>query len=117
MNGAGGYTVTQVIENGLVLIKIQCNITGFIKYCREIDFQVGTQHRVDGPAYISPAGESWIQHGRYHRTDGPSVVLSNGIKRWYVEDMQYTNNRDYQISANLSDEEMTMLILKYGNVT
>jgi len=74
-------------------------------------------HRVDGPAVIYADGEQqWRVHGRLHRTDGPAIICIDGTQYWYVNDQSHTNSKSYQGAAKLSDEEMTLLILKYGAV-
>ena len=32
----------------------------------------------------------WYLNGKLHREDGPAVEYSNGSKRWYLNDQQYT---------------------------
>ena len=45
----------------------------------------GKHHRVDGPAieYIDGSKEWWL-NGYLHREDGPAVKCRNGIKYWYL---------------------------------
>ena len=75
-------------------------------------------HREDGPAIIEPDGycEYW-QDGNLHRKNGPAVEWPNGMNTWYVDGKRYTCNRTYQKAAGISDEDMAMIVLKYGNVS
>lgn len=74
-------------------------------------------HRDDGPAYVGSDGHLvWWVNGKRHRIDGPSIIFPEGKQRWYVNDQRIQSNKEFQVAANLTDEEMTALILKYGNV-
>lgn len=78
-------------------------------------YQHGKRHRDNGPAILYSNGdEEWYQHGLRHRLDGPALVYKNGEIRWYINDKRYRDARRYQQDAKLTDEEMTLLILKYG---
>ena len=59
----------------------------------------------------------WYVNNRLHRTDGPAVECADGSKSWYVNGKQYGTNKSFQQAANLTDEEMMMLVLKYGNIS
>ncbi len=76
------------------------------------DFFSGHFHVVDGPA----GQEYWISNGRYHRTDGPAII-EYGVMSWFVNDIFYSSNKRFQKAAKLTDEEMLIMVLKYGNVT
>lgn len=74
-------------------------------------------HREDGPAWIMPSGtQAWFRNGKHHRIDGPAIVWYGADTGWYVNNIRVFNNKEFQKAANLTDEEMTALILKYGNV-
>jgi hypothetical protein len=76
----------------------------------------GQYHREDGPAVIWENGlQEWYNDGVLHREDGPAVYIT-GHQSWYLNDNQYTDNKTFQLAANLSDEDMLAMILKYGNV-
>lgn len=76
------------------------------------------RHREDGPAGTFINGcEQWYIDGTIHRTDGPAVVFPNGNQDWYIGGVLRCTNKSYQEAAGLSDEEMTMIVLKYGNVS
>jgi len=53
--------------------------------------------------------------GLPHSTTGPAII-ADGEPLWCVHGKIYTNFKDFQIAANLSDDEMTIIILKYGNI-
>jgi hypothetical protein len=74
----------------------------------------GSLHRLDGPAleWIS-GGKSWWVDGEPHRLDGPAVIWDNGDMEWWVRGNGCSTM--FQQAANLTDDEMTILILKYGN--
>lgn len=78
----------------------------------------GRRHRVDGPAVISTNGkhEEWYFHGEFHRVNGPAFILPDGSNRWYISGKRIIERKVYQRLARLSDEEMTLLILKYGDI-
>jgi hypothetical protein len=60
--------------------------------------------------------QEWYINGRFHRTDGPAIIYFNGMKRWYLYDKRFLDNKSYQKVAGISDEDMTAIILKYGDV-
>ena len=51
-----------------------------------------------------------------HRLDGPAVIWSDGIEWWYVHGKPYTNFKDFQKAANLTDNQITILKLKYSDM-
>jgi hypothetical protein len=74
-------------------------------------------HRENGPAVIYADGtQYWYKNGRRHRIDGPAVIHASGYTCWYLDDTGYIDNKSFQSVANLTDEDMTAIILKYGNV-
>jgi hypothetical protein len=75
-------------------------------------------HREDGPAIIYPDGsEEWLVKGAFHRTDGPAVIyIDDSICNWYIKGTIFYNNKSFQGAANLNDEGMIAMILKYGDV-
>jgi hypothetical protein len=48
---------------------------------------------------------------RYFIDNGASFI------RWYINNERCFNNKSFQKAANLSDEDMIAIVLKYGNVT
>lgn len=77
----------------------------------------GRLHREDGPAIICEDGsEFWYLHGKYHRTNGPAVIFSNGNTFWFIDDKMISSKKMYQTILDLSDEDILLLILKYGEI-
>lgn len=58
--------------------------------------------------------QSWYLNGKLHRRDGPAIIYDT--QYWFLNGNQYTHNITFQKAANLTDEEMTFMIMKYGNV-
>ena len=58
----------------------------------------------------------WYYDNKLHRTSGPAVIYISGEKYWYINNKKYRNNKSYKEAAKLSDEDMLMITLKYGNV-
>lgn len=74
-------------------------------------------HRDGGPAVILADGtEHWMQHGKHHRIDGPAIIYPDGRIRWCIDDEPINNRNRFQQLAKLSNEELAILILKYGNI-
>ena len=55
--------------------------------------------------------------GEYHREDGPAIIYPGRVHLWWINNVYYSSNKSYQQAAGLTDEEMTILVLKYGNVS
>ena len=67
---------------------------------------------------IWPSGKVGYYSGYLaHRLDGPAVIESNGHQAWLIRGKTYHKNKDFQRDAGLTDEEMAILVLKYGNVS
>ena len=74
-------------------------------------------HRTDGPAIENADGsKEWWVGGKKHRTDGPAIEFANGDQSWWVNDVMCMSNKEFQLAANLTDEELAEVILKHGNV-
>ena len=74
-------------------------------------------HREDGPAIIKPGKyQAWCLHDKYHRIDGPAIMYNDGRKFWWVDGFVVDNNEDFRIQANISEEALLVMVLKYGNV-
>jgi hypothetical protein len=54
--------------------------------------------------------------GQFHREDGPAYINPDGYQSWYTNGKYHHTNKSFQKAANLSDEDMTAMILKYGDV-
>jgi hypothetical protein len=50
----------------------------------------------------------------WHRLDGPAYE-SEGGSTWWLNNEPYTNFKDFQEDAKLTDDQITILKLKYGN--
>ena len=77
-----------------------------------------TWHRLDGPAVVSRKGtlEWWVNDMR-HRLDGPAIEAYNGDKIWYINGVRYYYFKDFQEAGGISDSDMMVLRLKYGEIT
>ena len=62
--------------------------------------------------YVNDAGKSVL-----HRIDGPARIDENGDMGWYIHGQICHTNAEFQNDAGLTDEEMAIMILKYGNIT
>jgi hypothetical protein len=78
----------------------------------------GKHHRIDGPSLIYTNGSQiWYKNTQLHRIDGPAYIQCNGYHMWWIiDDKRYYDNKSFQEAANLSDEDMSIMILKYGNI-
>ena len=76
----------------------------------------GLHHRIDGPAVIYDNGdESWYVHGVRHRIDGPALTW-HGNDGWFIDGVRYYYFKEFQEASGLSDEQMCVLRLKYGEL-
>lgn len=84
----------------------------------EIRYYVnGEYHREDGPAYIGIDGEEeWCLNNKTHRTDGPAITWSDGTVRWVVNNKKCNTRAEYKEAANLTDEDILALVLKYDKL-
>lgn len=69
-------------------------------------YKDGLLHREDGHL-------QWYRDGKVHRDDGPAVILPDGTCFWYLNDYMIIDKDRYQKEANLTDEEMLFILLKY----
>ncbi len=65
---------------------------------------------------FSNGARCWFKNGIRHRLDGPSCMYISINIEWWVNGVQFRNNTSYQNAAGISDEEMLVIIIKYGNV-
>jgi hypothetical protein len=56
------------------------------------------------------------EYGQLHRLDGPAVEWADGEKEWWVNGDWCTNFKDFQKAAKLTDNQITILKLKYGEI-
>lgn len=105
-------------------------------------YQNGKLHRTDGPAFIIKDGYQgwffngdyhrngdepaiihadgsleWWVHGKCHRENGPAYYdAEEGVYNWYIDnDLVYSREQFKQLTGK-SDEEMSFLILRYGDI-
>lgn len=77
----------------------------------------GHCHREDGPAIIYSDGtQEWRNYTRRHRVDGPAVSRPNGLDEWWVNDNYVYQWEEFRKLANLTPEQLSVLILKYGHM-
>jgi hypothetical protein len=93
-------------------------------YENEMTVEIGDKITVDGknrlhsfndlPAILAPDGiKYWFEHGKFHRTTRPAITEPNGKYHWFIKGKQYCPNKEFQEAANLTDDEMIVIILKY----
>jgi hypothetical protein len=90
-------------------------------------------HNDDGYGIDVHGNYFWVDdNNKYHRLDGPAVIVHmnpldwaysmyvfDGIyfgNNWVIHGVRYTNFKDFQQAGGLSDEEMMVLRLKYGEI-
>ena len=80
-------------------------------------YKNGALHRDDGPAVTDGNGSRyWFRCGQCHREDGPAVVKPDGSTEWYLHNTKVTSYKEFQVWSGKSDEEMTLIVLKHGNI-
>jgi hypothetical protein len=60
-------------------------------------------------------GAFHLTDGNWHRTDGPAVEFG-GVLHYWVHGQLYTTNESFQKAAGISDDDMMVMVLKYGPV-
>ena len=71
-------------------------------------------HRTDGPAVIYKNGDKeWFVNDKLHRIDGPAVVFLETGNAWFISGELCATPKEYQRAANLTDEDMSFILLKY----
>jgi len=77
----------------------------------------GELHRIDGPAFEWSNGtKMWYVNGRHHRLDGPAYEVFEGSMGWYIDGVRCFNFKDFQVAGRLTNDQMTILRLKYGEI-
>jgi hypothetical protein len=72
---------------------------------------------MSGPHIDEYGTQRWYNEKKqYHRTDGPAIIWPDLTCYWYTNGTKYHDNKSFQKAANLSDEDMIAIVLKYGNV-
>lgn len=76
----------------------------------------GQPHCDDAPAIYGANGgwEHWLQHGVFHRVDGPATLWRDGFHLWVVNGIPVHTWEDFQREAKCTDEEITVLQIKWG---
>ena len=54
----------------------------------------GKKHRIDGPAVLIPSASMWYMDDMKHREDGPAIETSDGFFKYYLFDVEMTEE-DY----------------------
>jgi hypothetical protein len=72
----------------------------------------------DSPTVEMPDGFTcWMgKYGNLHRLTGPAVIRSDGSIEWWINGFRYYNFKSFQEAAKLTDDQITILILKYGAI-
>ena len=80
--------------------------------------QHGLIHREDGPAVMWADGsEAWYQYDMRHRVDGPAYIdTCDGTVEWCIAGDLIDSRSEYQKRTKMSDEDLLVLILKYGGL-
>lgn len=112
------------------------------KYGTKMWFKNGSLHRIDGPAAIHADGSTeWWQLGVLHREDGPAKDLADGEQQWWVNGTRHRlggpaitrtmlpgsrswwihgkhirSVQQYQLETKCADEDLALLILRYGGI-
>ncbi len=51
------------------------------------------RHRTDGPAVEKYYIKEWFINGKRHRNDGPAIEYNNGLRSWYLNGVQYSEEQ------------------------
>ncbi len=78
-------------------------------------------HREDGPAWTGSRGqERWYLNGVLHCPSGPALRYPFDPPpfdyAWYLQGRHIKTQEEYQFETGLTDEDMSVLILKYGHI-
>lgn len=77
----------------------------------------GKAHRLYGPAIVHPDGSKyWMNQGLFHREDGPAIMRSNLTCSWYINGIKITSTDMFLRISKCSEEHVSWLLLKYGNI-
>ena len=73
-------------------------------------------HRDDGPAVERVNGTcEWYVDGDRHRADGPAIERSDGTRGWHWRDEYCSFHEWLRLNTELTPQQKTVLMLKYGN--
>ena len=62
---------------------------------------------------VFKGSQYWWLGDKRHRVDGSAIISADRSQYWFLNDKYYTDKKKFQKAANLSDEDMTILLLKY----
>ncbi len=62
-------------------------------------------------------GKTYRDDSDCHRVDGPSIIFSNQKPVWIVDGIRCRTQEEYKHHARIFDEDISILILKYGDIT
>lgn len=60
--------------------------------------------------------EYWFFNNHLHRADGPAAMYQSGLIQWWYEGQHIHSAEHFQKVTGISNEEMLILILKYGDI-
>lgn len=60
----------------------------------------------------------WVNdQSQLHRIDGPAITHhSSGVQHWYVNNQKVNSWEDLQRMANITNEELLLIVLKWGQI-
>lgn len=77
----------------------------------------------DGICHDDDFDNMYMHDGRWcydrkiiHRIDGPAIIYRNDIVNWVVHGIHCQNWQKFQKVSKIFDEEISILILKYGSI-
>jgi hypothetical protein len=79
----------------------------------------GTYYHKSGHIIHKHVNDGITVQGSYealHRLDGPAFESPYGDHAWWINNIHFTNFKDFQAAGNLTDDQMTILKLKYGDI-
>ena len=70
-------------------------------------------HRTDGPAmeFVVTGSKWWYINGKCHREDGPAREYANGLKSWYLNGIEYSEE-EYIVELRKIKLKRLMELLK-----
>lgn len=99
------------------------SVRWWIKICSDSKGnRTPVHHRIGAPARIGDDGsEWWLVNGDLHRLDGPARIDDANIfisrkYEWWIKGVMITSFQRFQKITGLSDAEIIMFKLKYGEM-
>jgi hypothetical protein len=73
----------------------------------------------DFPALKTQAFTCWCKHGKFYRINGPAIIEQNALQKhkWFVNGIRCYSVKTFQFYSKLPDEDICVLILKYGHIS